>query len=373
LLVVLFIIMAITVLSLGFLSRSDVELACGQNMILRTQMDYLAESGLQHARGLILNPQDVGLEYWTGATSQQLSDGSNDYYDVAVIRDDSDPTNHCNYIIDCNAYRLKSGEEIGRSRLSTELRLDPVIAYWIGASTTVSSVVTINGDVYCAGNLTSMSNNIRGDVFAAGTIGGLSPRGKKNQLVAQAPVDWPGLSTNDFSSTYYYDGAGPYAVQILDPNYDSSFPGPGANNPACVYYRDGNLELKGNINITGMLVVKDDLKLKSNCNLTITALKNFPALLAGRDIKIENFNQSITVTGLVQVNNHIDMLNKVGSSINATGALCINGDGIVNTTGCTVRITAFPDKAALETWPTGATSEKWTPAAGAFFISINRK
>ena len=52
LLVVLFIVMAITVLSLGFLSASDMELACGQNMILRTQMDYLAESGLEHARGL---------------------------------------------------------------------------------------------------------------------------------------------------------------------------------------------------------------------------------------------------------------------------------------------------------------------------------
>ncbi len=60
LLVVLFIVMAITILSLGFLSRSDIELACGENMILRTQMDYLAESGLEHARGLILNPQDIG-------------------------------------------------------------------------------------------------------------------------------------------------------------------------------------------------------------------------------------------------------------------------------------------------------------------------
>jgi len=72
LLVVLFIVMVITVLSLGFLSRSDVELACGQNMVLRTQMDYLAESGLEHARGLILNPQDVVSEYWTGATGQQV-------------------------------------------------------------------------------------------------------------------------------------------------------------------------------------------------------------------------------------------------------------------------------------------------------------
>jgi len=41
LLVVLFIVMAITIAALGFVSQSDVELACGQNMVLRRQMDYL--------------------------------------------------------------------------------------------------------------------------------------------------------------------------------------------------------------------------------------------------------------------------------------------------------------------------------------------
>jgi type II secretory pathway component PulK len=82
LLIVLFVVMAITVLSLGFISRSDVELACGKNMILRTQMVHLAESGLEHARGLILSPQDVDTEYWQGDVRQQLVAGGNDYYDV---------------------------------------------------------------------------------------------------------------------------------------------------------------------------------------------------------------------------------------------------------------------------------------------------
>ena len=100
---VLFIVMVITVLSLGFLSRSDVELACGRNMVLRTQMDYLAESGLEHARGLILNPQDVAAEYWTGAAGQQLVAGSDDYYDVEVIRDSND---YCNYIIDLSLIHI---------------------------------------------------------------------------------------------------------------------------------------------------------------------------------------------------------------------------------------------------------------------------
>jgi len=370
LLVVLFIIMAITILSLGFLSRSDVELACGQNMILRTQMDYLAESGLEHAKGLVQNPQDIDSGYWTGATSQQLVEGSNDFYDVTVVRDDP---NYCNYIIDCNAYRRKGSETVGRSSLAAELRLDPCIAYWVGKSTTIHTEITINGDVYCDDDLI-VNGIVNGDAFSKKyiTVNG-SVTGQKNESVTP-PVGLPDLEYSDFSSQYYYNGSGPYSVQPLDPDYNSTFPGPGVNNPACVYYRNGNLELKGEIDITGMLVVKGDFKLKENCNLTITAVKSFPALLVGEDIKIEDDNQSLTVNGLAQVKKTIDMGDKTGSSLNVIGALCItNDEGIKNTNGCTISITAFPDKAAIETWPTADAANKWSPAAGAFFRSIQRE
>ncbi len=92
LLIVLFIVMAATIISLSFLTRSDAELSGGQSMISHSQMDYLAESGVEHARGLILNPSGVdtgGLDYWPGATRQQMTSGNdyNDYYDVNVVRD----------------------------------------------------------------------------------------------------------------------------------------------------------------------------------------------------------------------------------------------------------------------------------------------
>jgi len=132
LLVVLFIVMAITILSLGFLSRSDVELACGENMILRTQMDYLAESGLEHARGLLLNPPDPNAGYWMGDDAQQLYSG-NDYYNVDVnqlpLVDPCDP-DVCDYEIICTAYREKAGERVGESVLKAELHIDPNTAYW---------------------------------------------------------------------------------------------------------------------------------------------------------------------------------------------------------------------------------------------------
>jgi hypothetical protein len=185
LLTVLIIVMVITVLSLGFLARCDVELACGENMAMRTQMDYLAESGLEHARGLILSPQEVGSEYWTGAVGQQIA-GSSDYYEVGVTRDNSNPTDQCNYIIDCNSYRLKNGERIGQSFISAQLRLDPCIAYWYHSNATISQRVTINGDVYCAGAL-SNSGIIDGDAFAGGSISGGTITGQKNASSGAAP------------------------------------------------------------------------------------------------------------------------------------------------------------------------------------------
>ncbi len=132
LLVVLFIVMAAVILSLGFLSRSDVELACGENMILRTQMDYLAESGLEHARGLIINDSNFSGDWSEGG--QQLAAGSDDYYDIDVTLltpiDPNDPNQPIDYEITCTAYREKGVERVGESILKAQLHIDPNIAYW---------------------------------------------------------------------------------------------------------------------------------------------------------------------------------------------------------------------------------------------------
>ena len=58
-LVVLFMIIAVVVISLGILYRADMAAAGGHNYALRTQADYIAWAGLEHARAMILaNPDD---------------------------------------------------------------------------------------------------------------------------------------------------------------------------------------------------------------------------------------------------------------------------------------------------------------------------
>jgi len=311
LLVVLMVVMAVTILSLGFLSRSDVELACGENMILRTQMDYLAESGLEHARGLILNPQDVDSEFWTGDVGQQIASG-NDYYDVNVTW-----LGQCNYRITSSAYRQKDGEEVGRSSLTAELRLDPCIAYWVETSNDqqLSSAVTVNGDVYCGGNLKNFGA-INGDVFANSLSGSITGQHK---AVGDLSLDWPRVTVEDFTSKY--------PVQTI---YSTSLSGEtfGPYNPVRVCHRAGDLELAGNVQIESMLVVDGDLTIRGVGNV-ITAEKNLPALLVSGDVIIEGGGK-LDVYGLAVVKRQMQ-ISAGAASVNVLGGL-FTEDDIVETT-----------------------------------------
>ncbi|MFH1718504.1 MAG: hypothetical protein ABIF19_14205 [Planctomycetota bacterium] len=366
LLVVLIIVMAITITSLGFLSRSDVELACGENMVVRTQMDYLAESGLEHARGLILNPQDIDrsptYQYWAGGTGLQLQAG-NDWYDVTVRE-----TDRCNYNIECISYRrTPDGKEIGRSHLQAELRLDPCIAYWTGSSTTVPSQMIINGDVYCGGTLTNNGNsNIYGDTFATGQITG-TITGRKNESVASDyPVAWPGLA---IAQTYYI-GSTPYLADA-DPSAEANVvpKAPSGANPARIYYYTGNANMSGNVTINGTLVVNGKLTV-SGANNLIIAEPNFPALLVNGQVEMKN-GASLVIQGLAQIEQTITIDPNATANITVTGALFIKGGGITSP-NISATIIADPAIAAIETWPTAGTPNRWGPAAGAFFKSIRR-
>ena len=373
LLVVLIIVMTITVLSLGFLSRSDVELACGENMILKTQMDYLAESALEHAKGLILNPQDVASEYWAGAAGQQLVAGSDDYYNVNVAK-----LGELNYQITSTAYREKGGEQVGRSSLTAELRLDPCIAYWCGGSTTISDQTVINGDMYCNG-IISGAGPIYGDAYAWDVVTATNVQGTKYESVATPPVPDPGLGYGDYRLSYRI-GAQSYSVSALPSGTCSDVNlAPTAGNPAGIYYCSGNLTLTGNVNITGMLVVKGSLVIAEYSDVSITAVKNFPALLGNMDLTFidsgdpNDAGARLGIIGFAQVGSYIDMGNVAGSHMEVFGALLSQSSGIINTTGCTVNITAAPDKAAIEIWDSKGVPTRWSPAAGAFYKSIQRQ
>jgi cytoskeletal protein CcmA (bactofilin family) len=309
LLAVLMIVMVIAVLSLGYLSRSDVELACGRNMEMRAQMDYLAESGLEHARGLILNPQDVAWEYWTGESLQQLVADSSDYYDLAVVRDDTDPSDRCNYIIDSNSYRLEGGQKTSRSELRATLRLDPCVALWTRSDASLWSGVTIHGDVFCNGHLEN-EGTIDGDVFAntlSGTISG------RHSTTAELALSWPRVTVADYTSNY--------ATQSISTGVlgDQTF---GPYNPPRVCYRGGNLSLVGNVQVESMLIVDGNLVVWGNGN-RITAAKNLPALLVTGDLEVER-SSNLEINGLAVVNGDV-RINEDAANMDTKGGFFVGG------------------------------------------------
>jgi cytoskeletal protein CcmA (bactofilin family) len=292
------------------------------------------------------------LAYWTGATGQQLVVG-NDYYDIAVVRDDSDPTNRCNYIIDCNSYRLRNSEKIGRSSMRAELRLDPCIAFWIGNDTIVWSGIAINGDIYCDGTLIN-KGVIDGDVFANALSGTITGRQK---ALANLSLAWPRVTVADFTSNYT-------TQTIADSNLTGPF---GPYNPIRICYRTGDLTLIGNAQIEGMLVVDGNLTVQGIAN-TITSAKNLPALLVTGNLIAES-GGNLQINGLAVVDGTMQV-SADAAGINILGGLFVK-NGIVDNGNIT--ITAAPSKTAIVVWSAMGIEEKWGQAAGAFFKSIQRQ
>ncbi|MHC4322848.1 MAG: hypothetical protein ACYSUX_01090, partial [Planctomycetota bacterium] len=63
--------------------------------------------------------------------------------------------------------------------------------------------------------------------------------------------------------------------------------------------------------------------------------------------------------------------NTISANITVIGGLFIANDGVTSDK-VLVNITADPAIASIETWPAENTASRWSPAAGAFFRSIER-
>jgi hypothetical protein len=273
---------------------------------------------------------------------------------------------------------MKSGERIGSSRLTGELRLDPCIAFWAGGSWESELQTTVNGDVYCSGTLEG-EGDINGDAFATENITAANIEGRQNDAVTQTPVGWPGLDINDFSSTYYYESTG-YGVQnVSSDTYSNCTFGSASSEPPEVFYCSGDIELAGGVTINGMLVVGQNM-IVSDANSSsvnvITAGKNFPALLVSGEVVMRTAGK-LQVNGLAQISNRINVEGGAENvAIDIVGGLYIANGDIDGLTGSSlsnsINITAAASTASIEIWPTPGNPVRWTPCGGAFFRSIER-
>jgi hypothetical protein len=324
LLVVLMIVLAVTIISAGFIAQSDVELASGSNMLMHAQTDQLAHSGLEHAKGPLLRPQDVPLAqihstdwYWLGTASNRLLTDSQDYYDVTVARD---ATDYCTYAVTCEAYRKRAsdGVRIGRTGLAAKLRLDPAITLWTRTNTTLRPKWTVQGDVCVEGTLTNQAptasaSSLDGDVFATqlvGTsVGQTYPVANLMSVLSWPPVNSTFLSTVNPTTTV--------SASPMSGTYSTT--------PRRIYKYTGNLTLGSGINaatIQGMLLVTGNLTVAvSGCS--ITTARNLPALYVGGDLLLDSAS-NLTVTGLAVVNGNL-RIHSDAANVKFVGGLCLGG------------------------------------------------
>jgi hypothetical protein len=370
LLAVLMIIIVVTILSLSFLSRSDGELAYGHNMLMHSQSEALAESGLEQAKALVLNSQDLSTAagaYWTGAAGQQLASGDL-YYDISVTRHTTGTTPMCSFDIQSCAYRLSGGNHIAESTLAAELRLDPCIALWTGGVLATGTAIRVNGDAYSAGNFSNW-HAVNGDVYSGGAIAGTS-QGQKH-TPATPPVQWPPVTYSVLVPGYYIGTTG-YAAAAIGASpvfgYTSS---PSTGNPAGIVYYAGNLVLNGATNITGTLVVSGDLTIRGHGNV-ITAAKNYPAIVVGGKLIVDDFT-SLTVNGLVVVSQTFgitwtqhDIYLTINGGLFAGQSVTLNP----SSASSLVTITADHTRTALLLWDSSGGHTSWRQAGSAFLKNV---
>ena len=113
----------------------------------------------------------------------------------------------------------------------------------------------------------------------------------------------------------------------------------------------------------------------SGSNNVISAVKNYPALLVNGEIVVEE-GATLMINGLAQIDQRI-LINAgvVNADIDVLGGLFIANDGIdgINSSFVSVDVIAAPAIASIHVWPTAGTVKRWSPVAGAFFRSIERK
>ncbi|MBL7214463.1 MAG: hypothetical protein ISS71_02160 [Phycisphaerae bacterium] len=128
-LMVLFIVMAIAIISSGFIARSDITLACGRNYCVRNEVDYATWGGLEVAWALVQDPNT--LSTLTFPLTDQLDTASQTYYDLTIGSSVSDV-----YPVECTAYQQNNGQDRARSTLYGKLYYNSAsgAAYYISVT-----------------------------------------------------------------------------------------------------------------------------------------------------------------------------------------------------------------------------------------------
>lgn len=186
------------------------------------------------------------------------------------------------------------------------------------SSVQIPSMSTINGDLKTGGSLRmGLLSTINGTVYyVTDLLGSLLP--SLSQKTSDAGEEFAPSNPKDYK-TYTYQGKTYAAVEIAASSLSNTTLGPTPTNPGGVYYRNGSLQLNGNVTINGSLQVGSGLTIKGSNN-QISPRDGLPGLVVKNDLKMDGANRSITINGLTWVGSGITQNASIGASITINGS-----------------------------------------------------
>ncbi len=132
LLVVLVMVMVITVLALGFIERSDMELAGGNNVTLKTRIEYTAQGGLMWGRAVVLAYPTM---IFSPMNRQSFEAGTREYYDLVIDPADKNLPGDSNDTTYTRNIQVTAYKELGDGSKVAETKLEALLHYDAAAGT----------------------------------------------------------------------------------------------------------------------------------------------------------------------------------------------------------------------------------------------
>ena len=325
-LLVLVVVAAGAAIAAAFLNSASVRVLTSGNAVDYAKAEYLAESGLSEAAYFLQKPDPTQSEgFWPGVAERHI-DGSANYYQVSVNKDDNDAT--LLHAVSTAHLVGAAGEILAFSLERRFPKPGPVFTHDLMADHDlfIPANLTLNGNSYAAGNMTN-EGTINGDAEATGSIvnggtitGEILPNSASIYIPA-CPLEYP--------VTYTYQGTQYQTTTITSGTLQGiSWTSAPADNPMGVYIRYGDLEFEGGNTIVGTLIVTGQLTITvQNSESSITANPGFPAIVAQNNMILQQGGSTLTINGASIIHGAIQANNPKSPIVTNGPLVFLNAEG----------------------------------------------
>jgi hypothetical protein len=325
-----------SILAYALLESSSLQASISGNLANTANSEYIAESGINIATYYLQNPA-LAPASWTStsgyllhATAVPLNDGTSAAFDVSV----SSTTTRDVFTLSSTGYTSTASPlthavtarvTVNRAKIPAAGVFGGNIAIPAGAtfssgSITGGAAIQANGTISTSG---SLIGTLLGTVRAA-------PLPSTSYVAPTATnVNYYGVGMP--GGVYLYtDGTTlgtPQQITAATLN-SANLPTLSPNNPAAIFYHNGNLAISSNLAFAGTLVVRGgNLTISAgNTTITINPRPKFPALLCEQNLTYGGRNSTLTINGVVFLGTGFAWSGGInGSQCRINGALVLPG------------------------------------------------